>query len=365
MIEYFSNISGQQATWAILVALIFLFILFGIRRINEGRAKIVERLGRRHKVIRPGLNIIIPVIDRVKNSDFVLETTVKGQRVTLVHPDGISIAEQRMDPPSKQLLAKDNSQVNVDPIVYFRIIDPIKVVYDVIDFAGSFETLIETTLRQEVGKYDGDTIVTSRETLSDSLKLVLQQAASDWGITILRVEIEELSFDEEVTKSLSDARQEELKRRAELVGKKAEAEQLVVIAKAKKEAQILEGEGIKQKTILEAEGVYEQKKLEAEAAFLFQSREQEGIAQGFAATISALKDDPDAIVALEALKAQAKVAESLGKSSSSLIVPAETAGLFGAIGSIVKGLDIVRGGGTPRSESKNISSDKILQTGEE
>ena len=97
----------------------------------------------------------------------------------------------------------------------------------------SFETLIETTLRQEVGKYDGDSIVTG-DTLGDALKQGLMEAAKNWGIEVKRVEIEDLSFDEEVTRSLSDARQEELKRRAELVAKKADAEQLTLEAKRKK-----------------------------------------------------------------------------------------------------------------------------------
>ncbi|NDD10320.1 MAG: hypothetical protein EB086_11755 [Rhodobacteraceae bacterium] len=96
-------------------------------------------------------------------------------------------------------------------MVYFRITEPAKLVYDVQDFEESFETLIETTLRQEVGKYDGDTIITSRDTLGDALKQGLLEAARNWGIEIRRVEIEDISFDAEVTRSLSDARQEELK----------------------------------------------------------------------------------------------------------------------------------------------------------
>ena len=103
-----------------------------------------------------------------------------------------------MDPDGKKLLAKDNSQIFVDPIVYFRVTDPARLIYDVTNFEDSFETLIETALRQEVGKYDGDTIVTSRDTLGDALKQTLLNASVSWGIEIRRVEIEELSFDEEV-----------------------------------------------------------------------------------------------------------------------------------------------------------------------
>jgi len=331
-----SMLDGQTATLILLVAILVLFIFLGIKRVDEGRAKIIERLGRRHKVIRPGLNVIIPILDRVKPNNFVLETILDKERISLVSQAGISIAEHRMDPPEQRLLAKDNSEVKVDPVVYFRITDPIKIVYDVNDFASSFESLIQTTLRQEVGKYDGDTIITARETLSDALKTSLLDAATTWGITVLRVEIEKIRFDEKVEQVQSEAREEELKRRTEIIAEKAGAEQEILRAKAKREAEILEAEGIKQAQILRAEGKFEADKLEAEAAFLRQSREQEGIAQGFAAISKALRENPDAIVALEALKAQAKVAESLGNSENTMIIPAETAGLFGAIGSIQK-----------------------------
>ena len=210
------------------------------------------------------------------------------------------------------------------------------------DFEESFETLIETTLRQEVGKYDGDSIVTSRDTLGDALKQGLMEAAKNWGIEVKRVEIEDLSFDEEVTRSLSDARQEELKRRAELVAKKADAEQLTLEAEAKRKAAILEAEGVAEAMRLKAQGDFDAKKLEAEANFLLQSREQEGIAQGYAAIAKSLKENPEAIVALEGLKAQAKIAESIGQSQNALIVPSETAGLFGAVASLAKGYDAIK-----------------------
>jgi len=239
-------------------------------------------------------------------------------------------------------LAKDNSQINVDPVVYFSITEPAKLVYDVQDFEESFETLIETTLRQEVGKYDGDTIITSRDTLGDALKQGLLEAARNWGIEIRRVEIEDISFDAEVTRSLSDARQEELKRRAELVAKKAEAEQLTLAAEAESKALLLKAEAEAEAVRLTAQADFDAKKLQAEATFLLQSREQEGIAQGYAAIAKSLRENPEAIVALEGLKAQAKIAASLGQSQNALIVPSETAGLFGAIASLAKGYEAIK-----------------------
>ena len=333
---------SELVLYGVIALLVLVLLLKGIKVVPEGRAKIVERLGRRSKTIYPGINIIIPFVDRVKVIKESVTTKVKGSSVSLVDNGAIILAEQRMDPISKLLLAKDNSQINVDPVVYFRVTDPARLVYDVQDFEESFETLIETTLRQEVGKYDGDSIVTSRDTLGDALKQGLMEAAKNWGIEVKRVEIEDLSFDEEVTRSLSDARQEELKRRAELVAKKADAEQLTLEAEAKRKAAILEAEGVAEAMRLKAQGDFDAKKLEAEANFLLQSREQEGIAQGYAAIAKSLKENPEAIVALEGLKAQAKIAESIGQSQNALIVPSETAGLFGAVASLAKGYDAIK-----------------------
>ena len=333
-----------------IALLILVLLLKGIKVAPEGRAKIVERLGRRNKTIFPGINIIIPFVDKVKIINETVTTKVRGMSVSLVDNGAMILAEQRMDPDSKLLLAKDNSQINVDPVVYFRITEPAKLVYDVQDFEESFETLIETTLRQEVGKYDGDTIITSRDTLGDALKQGLLEAARNSGIEIRRVEIEDISFDAEVTRSLSDARQEELKRRAELVAKKAEAEQLTLAAEAESKALLLKAEA--EAVRLTAQADFDAKKLQAEATFLLQSREQEGIAQGYAAIAKSLRENPEAIVALEGLKAQAKIAASLGQSQNALIVPSETAGLFGAIASLAKGYEAIK----PATKPTEISS---------
>ena len=357
-----SGIGSEVILYLVIVAFVLIMLIKGIKVVPEGRAKIVERLGRRNKTIYPGINIIIPFIDKVKIISETVTTKVKGQSISLIDRGAVVLAEQRMDPLSKLLLAKDNSQINVDTIVYFRIKEPAKLVYDVQDFAEAFETLIETTLRQEVGKYDGDAIITARDTLGDALKQGLLEASNSWGIEVRRVEIEDISFDADVTKTLSDARQQELIRRAELVAKKAEAEQLTLAAEAQKKATILRAEGDAEAVRLKAQGDFDAKKLEAEANFLLQSREQEGIAQGYAAIAKSLAENPEAIVALETLKTQAKIADSIGKSQNALIVPSETAGLFGAVASLAKGYEALKPKSLsvtqPNTTKKQVNSKK-------
>ena len=114
--------------YGVMALLVLVLLLKGIKVVPEGRAKIVERLGRRNKTIYPGINIIIPFVDRVKLIKEGVTTKVRGTSISLVDNGAIILAEQRMDPVSKLLLAKDNSQINVDPIVYFRVTDPARLV---------------------------------------------------------------------------------------------------------------------------------------------------------------------------------------------------------------------------------------------
>ena len=342
------SISGMTVTLLLLVLIVIIFGRFGVMIVPDGKARIVERMGKRHQVLKPGINLIIPFVDKIKKKDVNLYTYLDNGKTpsSLINGDGdISLAEHRMDPEKLRLLGKDNSEITVNAVAYFKIIDPLKAVYEVSEFAESLNSIILTTLRQEVGRLDSDTVVTARESLSENLRVVLQEASVNWGIKILRVEIEEIGFDQEVVDQLSEARRAELIRRADLVDAKAKAEQLVMSAEAKKRADTLIAEGDKVAMITRAEGDFQRAKLEAEGKFLMASREEEGRAQGYAALNNAIANNADAIIALESVKAQIQIAESLGRSNSSLIVPIETAGLFGAAAAAMKGF-------------KSISQDK-------
>ena len=188
----------------------------------------------------------------------------------------ISVAEHRTDPPKIKFLCKDNSEVFVDSVCYFKISDAMKAVYDVSEFSDTILSLIQTILRQEVAEYDGDSIVRSREVLSESLRDAMQEASTAWGIKIMRVEVEDIHFDGEIAEKLSQARREELIRRAVVVAAQAEADKRVLEAEAEKKSKILKAEGEKaykvelaqgekEALILLAQGEFEEQKLKAEA----------------------------------------------------------------------------------------------------
>jgi regulator of protease activity HflC (stomatin/prohibitin superfamily) len=325
-----------QTIFWVAFTLTILFVLFkAFRRVPEANVKLVERLGRYNRTLKPGINLIIPFVESIV--DPVVTTydkdprdpnSKKVQRRNLVYNGNIPSYEIIMDPPDIDAISKDNAIVYPDAILYFRIVDPVKAVYEIEDLGIAVYKLLETTLRQEIGVLDADEIIVGREMIGNAIRSALEEASAAWGTAITRVEIEEIRFEESVTAALNDQRAAELQGRA-----------AVAAAEREKEAVIITAEGIKQQVVLGAEATFEKEKLEAEADYLKASRELEGQAKGTEALALALEKNPNAIVALEALKAQVEVAVAIGRSKNTLIIPEETAGLAGAIKSVQKILE--------------------------
>tara|TARA_B100000579_G_scaffold117518_1_gene94300 strand:+ start:1327 stop:2283 length:957 start_codon:yes stop_codon:yes gene_type:complete len=311
----------ETIVWVFFAVVVIYIVIKGFTVVDEATIKIVERLGKYNRVLTPGINFKVPFIESIKRPYInTFETTVDGQteQRSLVSGGAIPTYEIIMDPPQIDAISKDNAIIYPDSILYFRIIDPVKAVYEVEDLGMAIFKLLETTLRQSIGTMDSDEIIKGREQIGASVKAALEEASSSWGTQITRVEIEEIRFNKEVTQALSDQRAAELKGRA----------------------QVIEAEREKEAKILDAEAEYEQDRLEAEGQFLLESRKLEGQAKGASAIAKALEKAPNAYVALEALEAQKEVANAIGKSENSLIIPQETAGLAGAIKSVEKILEL-------------------------
>lgn len=334
--------AGTAIFWIVLSIVLFIFAKRCLQTVPEGNVRLVQRLGKYNRMFRPGLNFMIPFIEGIKIAEIhtyerKLDIEQKktpdaqnmgiSQELSLVNLDtgDIKTTEQILDPPQIIVISKDNAEIYPDAIVYFRIVDPVRAVYEVNNLGLSIYKLVETTLRQQIGSMTTDEIMEGREKIGFEVRSALEEASSGWGTLITRVELEEINFPDEIQKALSDQRAAELKGRA-----------AVVKAERDKEAVVLEAEAGKAAVILNAEGAFEKDRLEAEALYLAASREEEGKAKGVEAMARALEKNPDAVVAIKALEAQEKIAKSIGKSDNALIIPQETAGLFGAIKSVGK-----------------------------
>lgn len=339
----------MEMFWLLFVFfIVFVTVYKSYQIVPEASVRLVERLGKYQRTLRPGIRFIIPFLESVKIPDITTydkdpsspeESKIK-MRFLVNNKGDIPLYEIIMDPPKIDAISADNSIVFPDSLLYFRIVDPVKAVYEIENLGIAIYTLLETTLRQEIGVLNSDDIIVGRQEIGGKVKQSLEEATSAWGTVITRVEIEEIRFDPEVTQALSDQRAAELKGRAEVVASERKKEAVIVESEGIKQSQIIRAEGEKQRIVLEAEAKFEQEKLEAEGEFLKSSRALEGQAKGTEALSKSLEKNPTAIVSLEALKAQVDVAAAIGKSDNTLIIPETTAGLFGAIKSIEKIMQI-------------------------
>ncbi len=267
----------------IVVVAIFVIstLLRSIRIIPQARAGVVERLGKYHKTLLPGLNLVIPIIDRVRPL--------------------IDMREQVVSFPPQPVITEDNLVVSIDTVVYFQVTDARAATYEIANYLGAVEQLTTTTLRNVVGGLNLEEALTSRDNINGQLRIVLDEATGKWGIRVGRVELKAIDPPLSIQDSMEKQMRAERDRRA-----------VILTAEGTKQSQILEAEGARQAAILEAEGY-------AKAAVL----RAEGEGQAITTVFKAIHDgNPDpALLAYQYLLTLPKIAE--GESSKLWIIPSE------------------------------------------
>jgi len=289
----------------LVVILIFLFLvaMMGIKVIRPYELACVERLGKYQRTVHPGLNFILPFLDRLIKVD---------------------MREQVVDVPPQEVITKDNATVTVDAIIYYEVTDPVKVLYNVAQFRLATVKLAQTNLRNVVGDLSLDQSLTSRERINVKLRDVLDEATDKWGAKVTRVELQRIEPPTDVIEAMHRQMKAERERRA-----------VVLEAEGFKTAAILRADGEKQAKILEAEGhaAAIQKVAEADKYRLLTVAEGEG--QAVERVYGAIhKGNPTKdLITIKYLEALAKMAE--GKATK-LFVPYEASGVMGSLGMIAE-----------------------------
>ena len=267
---------------AIVVGIFVLSTLFkSIRIIPQATAGVVERLGKYHKTLMPGLNILVPFIDRVRPL--------------------LDMREQVVSFPPQPVITEDNLVVSIDTVVFFQVTDARAATYEIGSYLGAVEQLTTTTLRNVVGGLNLEEALTSRDNINTQLRVVLDEATGKWGIRVGRVELKAI----EPPLSIQDSMEKQMR------------------AERDKRAQILTAEGTKQAAILEAEGARQASILNAEGDARAQVLRAEGEAKAIETVFRAIHaGDPDPkLLAYQYLQMLPKIADS--ESSKLWIIPTE------------------------------------------
>jgi regulator of protease activity HflC (stomatin/prohibitin superfamily) len=273
----------------ILVVLLVVFTVFrAVRIVPQARARNVERLGRYTKTLQPGLNFVIPFIDRVYTA--------------------IDLREQVVSFRPQPVITEDNLVVEIDTVLYFQVTDPRAAAYEIANYLQAVEQLTVTTLRNVVGSMDLEMTLTSRDTINSQLRGVLDDATGRWGLRVNRVEIKAIDPPKTIKDAMEKQMRAERDKRAAILG-----------AEGQRQSQILTAEGDKQSAVLRAEGNRTARILKAE-----------GEAKAIEAVFQAVhRNDPDPkLLAYQYLQTLPQLAQ--GPNNTFFVIPSEfTAALSG------------------------------------
>lgn len=286
-----------------LAVFIVLVLLMAIKVVPQQNTYIIERLGKFHEMLSPGLNFIIPFIDKVAYKH--------------------SLKEVAMDIPEQVCITRDNVQVAVDGVVFIQVIDPAKASYGISNYNFGVIQLSQTLMRSEIGKIDLDKTFEERANINTNIVNAIDEASEGWGVKVLRYEIKNITPPKSVLMAMEKQMQAEREKRAVILTSEGEKQSAINQAEGEKQKLVLESEAVRQRQINEAEGQAEAIRSVAQAT-----------ADGIRSVAEAIKADGgmDAV--------QLRVAENLinqygnlAKSTNTMILPAN----FGDMASLIAG----------------------------
>ncbi len=318
---------GTYILLGLLVLIVVIVVSAGVKIVPQSETRVVERLGRFHSVLSPGLNIIWPFIDKPKLVyTRRVETAVGGhQIVRITASTAIDLREQVYDFPSQQVITKDNVTTEINALLYFQIVDAKKAVYEIDNLPNALEKLTQTSLRNVIGELELDQTLSSRDTINSRLQIILDEVTNKWGVKVNRVELQDITPPKSVREAMEKQMQAERNRRAEILNAEGQKTSLILLSEGEKQSQINQATAVKEAEILRAEG-------EARAKVLSAQAEAEAITR-VAEAISASKTDPATyMLAMKYIETLSDMTS--GKDNKTIYIPYEASGVLSSIGSI-------------------------------
>lgn len=325
----------MTATTVVLL-LFAVFIAFivakGLRIVQQSEAMVIERLGKYHKTLTAGINVIIPIVDKPREIVFRFTRDLPdgNKYVQFVKKERIDLRETVYDFPRQNVITKDNVMTEINALLYFQVMDPVKAMYEIENLPLAIEKLTQTTLRNVIGELDLDECLTSRDTINMKLRTILDEASNKWGVKVNRVELQDINPPRDIREAMEKQMRAERDRRAQIID-----------AEGSKRAAVLQAEGIQQSQITQAEGQKQSQILEAEGDAQARIRRAQGEAEAIRLVSEAVaggKGDPtNYLIAMKYLETLKEMTS--GQGNKVIYMPYEASGVLSSVGGIKEMLD--------------------------
>jgi regulator of protease activity HflC (stomatin/prohibitin superfamily) len=296
-------LSGFDIFILVLVVLAMMVVVAGVKTVEQGYNWTVERFGRYTHTLRPGLNIIVPLFDRI------------GRKINMM--------EQVIDVPEQEVITKDNATVKVDGIAFFQVFDAAKASYEVAYLDQAITKLTMTNIRSVMGAMDLDQMLSHRDEINERLLRVVDAAVSPWGVKVNRIEIKDIVPPADLIQSMGRQMKAEREKRAEILSAEGQRQSAILKAEGAKQAQILEAEGRREAAFRDAEARERLAQAEAKATEVV----SQAVARGDIAALNYF-------IADKYLKAFGEFAHS--PNQKILMLPMEATGVLSSLAGIAE-----------------------------
>jgi regulator of protease activity HflC (stomatin/prohibitin superfamily) len=306
---------------------VLIFAVAGFKIVQQSEVVIIERLGKYSRTLNSGINIIWPIIDKPRDITwrYVVEGMDEQKHIRFKQKSKIDLRETVYDFPKQNVITKDNVNIQINALLYFQIMDPVKSIYEIENLPDAIEKLTQTTLRNVIGELELDESLSSRDTINTKLRSILDDATNKWGVKVNRVELQDISPPADIMEAMEKQMRAERDRRALVLEAEGQKSAKILEAEGFKESEIKKAEGEKQSDILRAEGT-------AQARIKIADAESEAIKLISQAVDTKNGDPINYLIAMKYIETLKEMVS--GEDNKTIYMPFEATGVLSSLGGI-------------------------------